>query len=38
VMGFGDAFFVLTCFYVCLSLMVLMLDKPSNPASGGGGH
>jgi DHA2 family multidrug resistance protein len=38
VMGFGDAFFLLSCFYVGLSAMVLLLSKPSNPASGGGGH
>jgi DHA2 family multidrug resistance protein len=39
VMGFGDAFFLLTVFYVGLSLLVLMLSKPSNPANaGGGGH
>lgn len=39
VMGFGDAFFLLSCFYLGLSLMVLMLNKPSNTANaGGGGH
>jgi MFS transporter, DHA2 family, multidrug resistance protein len=38
VMGFGDAFFLLSCFYICLSVMVLLLNKPSNPAAGGGGH
>ncbi|RYX86564.1 MAG: DHA2 family efflux MFS transporter permease subunit [Bradyrhizobiaceae bacterium] len=38
VMGFGDAFFMLSCFYVCLSAMVLLLSKPNNPAAGGGGH
>ncbi len=38
VMGFGDAFFMLSCFYLGLSVMVLMLDKPGNPAAGGGGH
>jgi len=29
VMGFGDAFFILTIFYFGLSLMVLFLKKPS---------
>ncbi|WP_441241037.1 DHA2 family efflux MFS transporter permease subunit [Tardiphaga sp. 768_D3_N2_1] len=39
VMGFGDAFFMLSVFYVGLSLMVMLLNKPSNPANaGGGGH
>ena len=28
VMGYGDAFFMLTVFYFCLSLTVLLLDKP----------
>jgi MFS transporter, DHA2 family, multidrug resistance protein len=39
VMGYGDAFFMLTLFYVGLSMMVMLLKKP-NPASvgGGGGH
>ncbi|QUS38961.1 DHA2 family efflux MFS transporter permease subunit [Tardiphaga alba] len=38
VMGFGDAFFLLSCFYIGLSVMVLLLSKPNNPAAGGGGH
>jgi DHA2 family multidrug resistance protein len=38
VMGFGDSFFLLTCFYVGLSFMVLLLNKPKNAATGGGGH
>jgi DHA2 family multidrug resistance protein len=38
VMGFGDAFFLLTLFYVLLSTMVLLLSKPANPAAAGGGH
>ena len=38
VMGFGDAFFLLTLFYVGLSIMVLLLSKPANPAAGGGGQ
>ena len=36
VMGFGDAFFLLSCFYVGLSLLVLLLNKPKNPAQAGG--
>ncbi|MGM4907040.1 DHA2 family efflux MFS transporter permease subunit [Tardiphaga sp. 866_E4_N2_1] len=38
VMSFGDAFFALSVFYVGLSLMVMLLNKPSNPAAAGGGH
>src|ERR1700761_7445787 len=38
VMGYGDAFFMLAAFYVCLSLLVMLLNKPANPAAGGGGH
>ncbi|WP_454625675.1 DHA2 family efflux MFS transporter permease subunit [Bradyrhizobium cenepequi] len=38
VMGYGDAFFMLTVFYVGLSLLVLLLKKPSVAAPGGGGH
>ncbi|MET0710769.1 MAG: DHA2 family efflux MFS transporter permease subunit [Tardiphaga sp.] len=34
VMGFADAFFLLSCFYVGLSLLVLLLNKPKNAASG----
>jgi DHA2 family multidrug resistance protein len=39
VMGYGDAFFMLTLFYVGLTVMVMLLKKP-NPAAmaGGGGH
>jgi len=37
VMGFGDAFFMLTVFYFGLSLLVMLLDKPSATAAGGGG-
>src|SRR3954452_14858321 len=29
VMGYGDAFFMLTVFYFCLSLTVLLLNKPN---------
>jgi DHA2 family multidrug resistance protein len=37
VMGYGDAFFMLTFFYFGLSLMVFMLKKPA-ALQGGGGH
>ncbi len=33
VMGYGDAFFMLTLFYVCLSLMVMLLKKPASASS-----
>ncbi len=36
VMGYGDAFFMLTCFYIGLSFMVMLLNKPSSPMAGGG--
>jgi DHA2 family multidrug resistance protein len=29
VMGYGDAFFILTMFYFGLSLLVLLLNKPA---------
>src|ERR1700751_4461415 len=35
VMSYGDAFFLLTIFYVGLSLLVLLLKKPSPAALGG---
>jgi DHA2 family multidrug resistance protein len=35
VMGYGDAFFLLTIFYLGLSLLVLLLNKPSPAALGG---
>ncbi|MGH6709007.1 MAG: DHA2 family efflux MFS transporter permease subunit [Bradyrhizobium sp.] len=38
VMGFGDAFFMLTVFYVGLSLLVMLLNKPPALAAGGTGH
>lgn len=38
VMGFGDSFFLLSLFYLALSTMVLLLNKPKNAAGGGGGH
>ena len=38
VMGYGDAFFMLTVFYVGLSLLVLVLKKPSATVLGGDAH
>lgn len=38
VMGFGDAFLMLTFFYFGLSLMVLLLNKPAALSGPGGGH
>jgi DHA2 family multidrug resistance protein len=37
-MGYGDAFFMLTLFYVGLSLLVMLLKKPNPAATAGGGH
>jgi MFS transporter, DHA2 family, multidrug resistance protein len=37
-MGYGDAFFMLTLFYVGLSLLVMLLKKPNPAAAAGGGH
>ena len=37
VMSFGDAFFIITLFYIGLSLLVMLLKKPGAVA-GGGGH
>jgi len=37
VMGYGDAFFMLTLFYFGLSLLVMLLKKPA-ALSAGGGH
>jgi len=34
VMSYGDAFFMLTLFYVGLSLLVVLLKKPANAATG----
>jgi MFS transporter, DHA2 family, multidrug resistance protein len=34
VMSYGDAFFMLTLFYVGLSLLVMLLKKPANAATG----
>jgi DHA2 family multidrug resistance protein len=38
VMSFGDAFFLLTVFYLGLSLMVTLLNKPALPVAGGEAH
>jgi DHA2 family multidrug resistance protein len=38
VMGYGDAFLMLTLFYVGLSLLVLLLNKPTAIAAQGDGH
>src|SRR4029079_3646658 len=38
VMGFGDAFFILTVFYFGLSLLVLLLKKPAALPAGDPGH
>ncbi len=38
VMSFGDSFYILTFFYLGLSVMVVLLAKPANPASAPGGH
>ncbi len=38
VMGYGDAFFMLTLFYLGLSLLVMLLKKPAALGGGGGGH
>jgi MFS transporter, DHA2 family, multidrug resistance protein len=34
VMGYGDAFFLLTIFYLCLSVLVLLMHKPPAMAAG----
>jgi DHA2 family multidrug resistance protein len=39
VMGYGDAFFMLTVFYIGLSFTVMLLKKPASAAAAaGGGH
>jgi DHA2 family multidrug resistance protein len=38
VMGYGDAFFMLTVFYFALSLLVMVLKKPSAAVLGGDAH
>jgi DHA2 family multidrug resistance protein len=37
-MGYSDAFFMLTLFYVSLSLLVMLLKKPAAMNSAAGGH
>lgn len=36
VMSFGDAFFILTLFYLSLSALVALLNKPASPFGAGG--
>ncbi|WP_426408714.1 DHA2 family efflux MFS transporter permease subunit [Bradyrhizobium ganzhouense] len=36
VMSFGDAFFILTLFYLSLSLLVMLLNKPASPFGAAG--
>src|SRR5438270_5576346 len=36
VMGFGDAFFILTLFYLGLTLLVTLLTRPASPFGAGG--
>jgi DHA2 family multidrug resistance protein len=36
VMSYGDAFFMLTVFYICLSLLVVLVKKPNMAAAAGG--
>jgi DHA2 family multidrug resistance protein len=38
VMGYGDAFFILTIFYISLSLLVMLLKKPAALPAGEPGH
>src|SRR3954467_5278352 len=38
VMGYGDAFFMLTVFYLVLSVLVMFLKKPSAAVLGGDAH
>jgi MFS transporter, DHA2 family, multidrug resistance protein len=38
VMGYGDAFFMLTVFYFGLTLTLLLLNKPASLSSDAGGH
>ena len=38
VMGFGDAFFILTVFYLGLSVLVMLLKRPPSLLTGGPGH
>jgi len=36
VMSYGDAFFMLTVFYICLSLLVVLVKKPNMMVAAGG--
>ena len=38
VMGFGDVFFMMAVFYFGLSLLVMLLNKPSAMVAGGDAH
>jgi DHA2 family multidrug resistance protein len=38
VMGYGDAFFMMTVFYFGLSLFVMVLKRPSAMVAGGDAH
>jgi MFS transporter, DHA2 family, multidrug resistance protein len=38
VMGYGDAFFMLTVFYLGLSVLVMTLKRPSAMVAGGDAH
>jgi DHA2 family multidrug resistance protein len=38
VMGYADAFVMLTFFYFGLSVLVFLLKKPAALSGGGGGH
>jgi len=36
VMSYGDAFYMLTLFYMALTLLVMLVNKPAAPVAGGG--
>src|SRR5215831_1364410 len=38
VMSYGDTFFMLTLFYITLSLLVMLVNKPASTAAGGEAH
>jgi MFS transporter, DHA2 family, multidrug resistance protein len=38
VMSYGDAFFMITLFYIGLSLLVMLVSKPTAEAGGGDAH
>jgi MFS transporter, DHA2 family, multidrug resistance protein len=38
VMSYGDTFFMLTLFFGCLSLLVMLVNKPASAAGGGEAH